>query len=104
MLPQVSLQGHSLQILHRQVQRILSLIHSKQLDHALTVHPSHDLNFILYRHSSFSFVGYLLHECLDGHLSIFLKVLSEVDTSEVAFPYFFDGLEEFMEILASDAR
>lgn len=104
MLSQISLQGHSLQIFHRQVQRIPGLIHPEQLDHALTVHPSHDLYLILYRLSSLSFEGDLLHECLDGHLSIFLKVLSEVDTGEVSFPYFFDRLEELMEILAGDAR
>lgn len=104
MFPQIILQGHSLQILQRQVQRIPGLIHSKELDDVLTIDPPHDLYLILYGHPSFSFEGDLLHECLDCHLSIFLEILSEVDTGEVAFSYFFDRLEEFMEILASDAR
>lgn len=103
-LPEIILQGHSLQILHRQIQRIPSLIHSKQPDNTRTIDPPHDLNLILNGHPSFSFEGDLLHECLDCYLWIFIEILSEVDTGEVAFSYFFDRLEEFMEVFACYAR
>lgn len=104
MLPEIVFQRGPLQILHRQVQRILGLIHSKQLDNVLAVHPPHNLYLVLDGHLPFSFEGDLFHECLDCHLSVFSEVLSQVDAGEVALSYFPNRLEEFVEMLASDAR